>query len=369
MASSRANGSNVRALPRAHWVIAFAILCPVFTWGVPAAAAERRASRAVELRLAADWFDEGRIAFKAGAFAEAAEHFEAADAHAPSASALALAMRSRTEAGQHAKASSLAEIVLIRHGDNPELVERAKATLTSHEGELSILDVVCRPECELVVDQKLVHGAAATVWRVHVDPGHHDVVASFEGGREGNTAVDVTAAQRLPLSFESEVATPEAAPSAVIAPPGSATSSDIAANGAGPSEGASKRFVLPREVFWIGVGLTGALAVATTWSGIDTVREPGQAHVKAVCADPARESECDRLYDDGQSKELRTNVLLGSTIVLAIATAATGLFATDFGASSPKSKPDASTRSPLRLRPLASLDARRGAFFGAEGRF
>jgi hypothetical protein len=362
-------GTNLRVHSCARWLVTIALVGSVSMWGVSAAAAERRASRAVELRLAADRFDEGRIAFKAGAFAEAAEHFEAADAHAPSPSALALAMRSRTEAGQYAKAASLAEIVLIRHGDNPDLVERAKATLASHEGELSILDVVCRPECELVVDQKLVHGAASTVWRVHVDPGHHDVVASFDGGREGSTPIDVEAGQRLPLSFEAEAASPDVVPKAVVEPPGAVATTDRPTSAAGPEDGAHQRFVLPREVFWMGVGLTGALALATTWSGIDTIREPGQAHVKSVCADPARESECSRLYDDGQAKELRTNVLLGSTIVLALATAATGLFATDFGSSSSVSKADGAARGTLTVRPLAALDGRRGAFLGAEGRF
>jgi hypothetical protein len=320
------------------------------------------------LRLAADRFDDGRVAFKAGEFGEAAEHFEAADAHSPSSSALALAMRSRTEAGQHAKASSLAEIILIRHPDNPSLVEQARATLASHEAELSVLDVVCQPECELVIDQKLVHGTAANIWRVHVEPGHHEIVASFDGGREGSTAVDVTAGQSAPLSFEAAPSTaqPELRAAATLKP---ALGNEVGVTAPGPEIDASKPFALPREVFWIGVGITGALAVATTWSGIDTIREPGKAHVKEVCSEPSRASECSRLYDEGESKELRTNVLLGSTIVLAIATAATGLFATDFGPAAKGTTPASVATGAWNLRPLAAMDPTRGAFLGAEGRF
>src|SRR5512145_2664513 len=66
------------------------------------------APKASELRVAAERFDEGRAAYKAQAFAEAAEHFEAADRHAPSESALGLAMRSREQAGQLLRAANLA---------------------------------------------------------------------------------------------------------------------------------------------------------------------------------------------------------------------------------------------------------------------
>src|SRR5256885_1314583 len=65
-----------------------------------------------KLRDAADSFEAGARAFKDKHFEEAATHFEAADAAVPSEKSLRLAIRARSEAGQGARASSLAALAL-----------------------------------------------------------------------------------------------------------------------------------------------------------------------------------------------------------------------------------------------------------------
>jgi hypothetical protein len=118
-------------------------------------------------------------------------------------------------------------------------------------------------------------------------------------------------------------------------------------------------------VFWVGVGVTGILGVATAWSGIDTLNNPGSDAVREACASP-KSQYCNTLYDKGQAKEVRTNVLLAGTLVVAAATAITGMFATDFGKAGGKAQRGAPNWS---FRPIAGLGQGRGALFGAEGRF
>jgi hypothetical protein len=315
-----------------------------------------RAPKAAELRIAADRFDEGRAAFKASAFAEAAEHFEAADTHAPSSNALALAMRSRAEAGQYAKAATLAELVLVRHPDNSELVAQAQATISAHSAELSRIDIECKTRCELVIDQKLVHGFAKTEWRVYLDPGRHEVVANFEEEREAVAQTEVVVGQTTTLTLEAPAPTavPPAEPpkvASVVAPPAVDVTPEKPRHG------------LPPTVFWIGVGATAVLGGVTVWSGIDTATNPGPDAVREACV--GQGSSCPE-YQEGRRKQLRTNLLLGGTALMAVATAVTGIFVTDFSRTSSSPQRGAPNWS---VRPVASIGLGQAAMLGAEGRF
>lgn len=310
---------------------------------------------ATDLRIAADRFDEGRSSFRVGAFAEAAEHFEAADARAPSVSALGLAMRSRAEAGHFAKASTLAELVLVRHPEQTELVEQANGFIAAHRSEFGRLDIECATRCELIVDKKLVHGQALSLWHVHVEGGPHDVVANLADG-------SVVAAKVTVLNGESASVHLEPPPKPVAAPP------VVLPNPAPPAEVVlTERVRLAPLYFWIGVGATTVLTGATVWSGIDTLYNPGQDAVRDACA--GLDTNCP-LYQEGQRKELRTNILLGSTLVVGLATATTGLFLTDF--SRPKAEPKRGAPH-FSIRPMVGLSpsapGSKVGLVGAEGRF
>jgi hypothetical protein len=319
-----------------------------------------RAPKASDLRIAAERFDEGRTAFKAAAYAEAAEHFEAADARAPSSNALVLAMRSRAEAGHYAKAATLAEILRIRHADNADLVAQAERVIAEYTAQLGRLDIECSKQCELVVDQKLVHGVAKREWRVYVEPGAHTVVANFDADMDASTETEVAVGQTvsLRLAVTSEPAPVEVPPSV----PQPKTSAKVTPSTAIPPVG-NPRHGLHPTFFWIGVGATAVLGGVTIWSGIDTQNNPGPAAVREECA--GQGTSCS-LYQEGQDKELRTNLLLGGTIVLAIATTVTGVFATDFNRASSTPQRGAPNWS---VRPVAAIGFGQSTLLGAEGRF
>src|SRR5262245_25611017 len=67
---------------------------------------------------AAAEFDQARGHYRAGRFAAAAPHFEAADEAMPSAQALRMAIRSRDEAGEPARATTLAAQALLRYPED-----------------------------------------------------------------------------------------------------------------------------------------------------------------------------------------------------------------------------------------------------------
>jgi hypothetical protein len=324
---------------------------------------------AAELRIAAERFDEGRNAFKAGAFVEAAEHFEAADARAPSASALGLAMRSRAEAGQASRAATLAELVLLRHPDDSELVERASAIIEASAPDMGRVKVECKPACDLVVDDKLIHGRANERWTLYLESGEHVVSANWSRDRVVTERLTAVAGVTRSLSLvpaEPMPTQPAALPPKV--PVSQRNSSPVPNASPGQSKG------LPPVVFWVGVGTTVALGGAAIWSGIDTLNNPGPEAVRAGCVGLG--DSC-RLYRQGQMNELRTNVLIGATAVFAVASAVTGLFFTDF--SRPRAARNVGTsfvgvRPWVDAVPVSSARSNAGragltTVIGAEGRF
>jgi len=115
-------------------VAAFALV--LNSAGLARAAEEASEPTPTQVRSAAEAFDRGREAYKTEDFVEAAEQFESADANAPSAAALELAIRARDKAGQLDRAATLAALALARHPDDPNIqkiapsiIERAKLEL------------------------------------------------------------------------------------------------------------------------------------------------------------------------------------------------------------------------------------------------
>jgi hypothetical protein len=282
------------------------------SWGMTANAEPRVNPTAADLRIAAERFDQGRDAFKVGAYAEAAEHFEAADARAPSVSALGLAMRSRAEAQQASRAATLAELVLRRHPDDSELVDRANAIIQAAAPAAGRVAVACEPACDLVVDHKLIHGRATEQWIVYLEPGEHVVAANWSADRVVTEPLTAVAGESSSLRFQPVV--PKPAEPVAAAP----TKPLVTAVVISPS-GQLKR--LAPVFFWVGVGTTVALGGATIWSGVDTLKNPGPDAVRDGCVGLGESCE---LYREGQRKELRTNVLVGISAFAAVATPVTG---------------------------------------------
>jgi hypothetical protein len=82
-------------------------------------------------------------------------------------------------------------------------------------------------------------------------------------------------------------------------------------------------------VFITGAALTGIGLGLTVWSGIDTENNPGKDAVKATCVDQG--PSCPT-YRTALAHEVRTDVLVGVTSGLAVATAIVGVFFTQWSA-------------------------------------
>jgi hypothetical protein len=82
--------------------------------------------------------------------------------------------------------------------------------------------------------------------------------------------------------------------------------------------------VLPTWAFWSGLGATAVLGGVTIWSGVDTLNTKDEFD-----KDPSPKKR-----DEGEQAELRTNVLIGTTGVLAAATVVIGVFFTDWSGGS-----------------------------------
>lgn len=319
-----------------------------------------------KLKAASESFEAGAKAFKDGRFEEAAAHFESADEAVPSAKALRLAMRSRREAKQSSRAATLAALALERYPDDPETKTFASDVALELSGKLHRLDISCVSPCVLSSTgpdgrSRVVHGTPNTRWTLYVEPGYPTIAASFvvgdlqapeqkvaakaggsstlrfvpEGGAQGPTTGPTkpsTGPGREPTGNGSAPADPAGSTApGETASSDAATSVDLASGGSG----------LSPVFFFVGLAATAGLGGVTVWSGIDTQNNPGPDAVREACVGLG--TDCPA-YQDGQAKELRTNVLIGATAGAAVLTTAVGLFLTDWGGASTPSTDAAMTR-------------------------
>jgi len=313
--------------------------------------------------VAAEAFDHGREAYKAEDYVEAAEQFEKADSNAPSPAAIELAIRARDKAGELARAATLLALALKRYPDDqnlpklsPDLFKRAGTTLFE-------LTATCDTPCELTVGGKLVHGAPDTQRVLYTAPGALTVRAGWSDNRSDSKQIQGDAGSRGEVTF---VAPTTAAAKSMAEEPADPTPVPATPPPGQQDEGARNSSGWSPTVFFVGAGLTAVLGGVTVWSGIDTVNNPGAERVKEECGN---QGEGCALYQEGVSKQRRTNILVGVTAGVGVGTLLIGLLATDW--SSGKQKP-AEDSTAIRLHPRvavapwASLD---GGGLQAVGRF
>ena len=332
--------------------------------GLVRAAEEASEPTPAQVRTAAEAFDRGREAYKTEEYVEAAEQFESADANAPSAAALELAIRARDKASQLDRAATLAALALARHPDDPNIQKVAPAIVQRAKAELFELDLKCDNPCDVTVDGKIAPGRRATDHVIFVGPGKYAVRAGWSGDRSLSQSSDATKGATGSLEFQAPAlaVVPAAAVTASSSPPtsGNKPTDELALHRAG---------ALPPTVFLIGAGLTAVAGGVTIWSGLDTQNNPGAAKVKAACQG-GRTPECDTLYNDGKSRQQRTNVLLGVTAGVGVATAVVGLLFTNWGGSkqpAPEAARASRTLTGFSVEPWVSIGS--GASVGALGRF
>ena len=307
------------------------------------------------IRQAAEAFDLGREAYQREDFVEAAEQFERADSQAPSATAIEYAMRSREKAGQLDRAATLAALAQSRHANDPNLQKLSSDLLSRAKQGLFALTVHCQEPCELALESTIVHGAPSFSRVVFLKDGALTVHAGFPNGTSATRSITAVAGAEGDLSFSVPATTPGPAAPAALPPSAAPPSPPSRAATLTPASSEPWRGFSP-AVFWVGVGLTVAAAGVTTWSGLDTLNDPGEERIRRDCSQG--DTSCE-LYQLGLSKQRRTNVLLGVTGGLGLGTILVGAVFTDWRG--------APARTSGKLEPWLVIGE--GALAGARGRF
>jgi hypothetical protein len=340
-------------------VLALAICAPLGASAQEAAAEPTPA----QVRTAAEAFDRGREAYKAGEYVEAAEQFEKADNSAPSSAAIELAIRARDKAGEIDRAATLVALALKRHPGDANLIKLGADLDRRVRAELFQINATCDTPCDLTVGGKIVHGPPDTQRTLFVVPGPLTVRAGWSDNRSEARQIQAEKGGSGEVAF----VTPPSPAGENMAKEPAAVRPPVADPGATKDEGALKKSSgWPPTIFFVSAGVTAVVGGITVWSGIDTVNNPGADKVRDECG---TQGEACALYQEGLSKQRRTNVLIGVTAGLGVATILVGVLATDWSGGKNASAPAESAkrlRPGVAMTPWASLD---GGGLQAVGRF
>jgi hypothetical protein len=302
-----------------------------------AAAQGAPAAPSTDVNAAAAAFQEGQRLQLAREYARAAEFFEIADQAAPSPAALRSAIRSRQAAGQATRAATLSLRARDRDAADPQSAQLAAAVLAEAAARLTRVHVTCSPACAVTVDRLAIDGAAAESHTFFVEPGARALETRWAGRGARARALDCAAGQSVELSLdapppEAPTVTP---PTPVVTPPAPII---VVAPPPPPPAAPRARRPLPPVVFWIGLGATVASGAALTWSGVDTLS----------ARDAYLQQPTEAGFNDGVSREVRTDALVAATATLGLATAVVGAFLTEWSGGS-------SERAGLRAVPSVAL--------------
>jgi hypothetical protein len=340
---------RARSRGASRTLLALALAVGVGAPAAPARADDTRAPSAERIRSAADEFDQGRRAFMAGEYGQAAVHFENAYHDAPRAEVLRNAIRAHRSAKEPARAATLASQAAARYGDDAQTVALVNETLAELSPQLERVVLQCEPECGVAADGRVVSLADAARIAFYLAPGRHDVVVSWSGDRTRHVAVDAVAGYSRELRV--------VAPPAIVGPVPAASSTDARGSGDLRASAAPRvRRPFGPALFIAGAVLTAAGAGLTIASGIDASNDPGADAVRRDCVGLGEDCAT---YQRGRSAQARTNILLGATAGVGLVTAIVGVFFTRW--SAPRVAPDSAA---LRITPYVTA---RGA--GLNGRF
>ncbi len=259
-------------------------------------------------RNAAAAYDRGVQSFERADYAEAARAFLEADAAAPSTDALQNAMVAARRANEHLLTAVAAEKMLARADVAEALAAQAREALAEAAQHLSKVELDCAPTpCTITANDQPIE-----VGTRYVLPGVYQLAADA-GGRRTSELLKFSAGASYVIHLTPDEA---AAKPARRAP--AASAEPVKDRGVDAAPAVNKP--LPKEAFYVGVGLTAVAAGLTTWSGISALNARGDMH------DPPTQPE----YDDTEYKIQRTDVLLAIAVGLGLATAATGVFFVDW---------------------------------------
>lgn len=288
-------------------------------WMAAAVSALSSAAAAGDPDAARKAYDKASEAFARKSYAEAAAGFAIADSLEPNPVALDSALKAALQADDPVLAMQLVERAESRPKD-PRVEASAKKAREKFASRAGRLSVTCPDErgCSAKLDGVTLELGK----RVWVRPGVQRVDVVVENATTGH-AVDVPAGGTTDFV---PPAPPRAAPPAptptspapAVQTPQPRPAAPAPAGRPPPAE--DDRGISPAW-FVVGAVATAALAGVTIWSGVDTL----ERHDAFVDGDDSQKAP-------GEDAQLRTNLLLGGTLLSAAGTAVTGIFV-DWGGS------------------------------------
>lgn len=273
-------------------------------------------------RRAAEAYDQGIAAFRAGEYARAGESFVRANVLAPSPIALAQAVRAFREANQIRVAGTLALRLLAQEGLPPllrQIAERAVADATQWYVRI---DVACAVPCTVAVD-----GVIEESSRFFAPPDRDlRITARFRSGATMEETVRAPAGEARLVSFAALEGEGGVEPTPVNVPldPGAFETAALE-RGENPYRISRNRyFSRPRATFFAVLGPTVVGIGMVTWSGLDTrrSREALRALGPAATAEEIARAEVEHERDARRTKWLAVEEagFLGATALIAALT-------------------------------------------------
>ncbi len=255
-------------------------------------------------------YDRGVEAHSQGAFAEAAQLFADADALAPNNTALQAAIEAAVQADDPVLALTLVDRTATRplSPGVTHAVEEARAKFSARAGRL-VVHCSGTVRCEVTVEGR-PFTPDQPVW---VLTGTRSLILRF-GAQSVNKSVNVEPGALVRLEVDPPAPTAVAPPPAAPAQPHHKPPTTPPPP---PTEPAAES-PLASPWFWVGAGLTTTFALASVWSATD-VAEKNDDFVSSRCNEVGSPS-CSSASSDGESAQLRTNLLLGATALCGAAT-------------------------------------------------
>jgi hypothetical protein len=284
-----------------------------------------------DVNAASRAFSDGQAAQLAGDYERAAQSFELAYSIMPSKEALRSAVRAHQQASRLPRAATLAEVLLRDFSSDTASVELAKAVIAEARPKLGRLEITCSAPCTAALDQRALGLGEGVVHVVYVTAGKLEVDVTFADKQTVHRSASVVIGKQLALAFDAPPPVVEAAPRTDDGPVRSAR------------RGRGLPPAVPIALGVVAVGLGGV----GIWSGLDT----NKAH-DAYVENPTHEA-----FEEGRSKQLRTNLLFAGAGVVGLGAVAVAIFWTNWGG-------DREEMPPVAVSPTAG-----GATLSFQGSF
>ncbi len=304
-----------------------------------------------QIQFAAREHDLGYRAYLERQYEEAASHFENAFFAAPDPAELRSAVRARRDAGELARAATLAAIGQRRFPDDPATKRVAEEVMGQARPHVYEVRIASSVEYSVAVDAKMVTAERVKDSSVFLNPGTHELVVSWSDDRNMRIPIEGTEGGSTSLQLEP----PALAPPAPSPPDRPVLAARPSREPEPPVMVAAPDAVKPLSpvVFVVGAALTAVAAGITLWSGIDAINHPGASAVRENCVGLG--TDCPT-YQEGRAAQLRTDVLLATTSLFAVATAVVGVFFTQWPRTAAAEGPLPGARSQaLPVRPTVGI--------------